>query len=287
MACDAATPTAEPRSMEPTPSARPASILRVAVPIAISTIVAVIAHLVVRERALADPERAIRNGELLLSVERAVRLDVERGVQAVVLTNDTVITLANAIYTFGYWPVLLSAAAILARKDRAGLAVMGSALAVSGLVGMAIFAVFPVAPPRMLPGFVDTMGARWGSTAIARPGGLANPYAAMPSFHVGWIVLAGLAVGRGRRRTVRWSLLVPGVVMALVVVITANHYLVDIAGGIGVALGSLRLVDAVRPAVQARIVAARVGSANTVRPVDRLPSERPNRSTGAARRSTI
>jgi hypothetical protein len=104
------------------------------------------------------------------------------------------------------------------------------------------FALYPTAPPRLLPGagFTDTMTAYrhwgwWGAsdsapTALA---GLANQFAAMPSLHMAWAVWCGVTVYRlARRRLVRASALAYPVLTALVVIGTANHYLFDVLAGV-------------------------------------------------------
>ena len=66
------------------------------------------------------------------------------------------------------------------------------------VVGLIGFSLLPVAPPRLLPGFIDTMARYshygWWSTAASAPRGFGhdtNQYAAMPSLHVGWAVWCG------------------------------------------------------------------------------------------------
>ena len=114
---------------------------------------------------------------------------------------------------------------------------------ISGSVGLAVFALFPVSPPRFLDGFTDTVASRCRAQgAVAHPSGFTNEYAAMPSFHVGWTVLAGVVVfGVLRHRILRWAALVPGAVMSMTVVVTANHYVLDALAGIVVSLLGLWL----------------------------------------------
>lgn len=94
---------------------------------------------------------------------------------------------------------------------------------------------FPVAPPRMLPGFVDTQVALhpWGlydSSPMAR---LSNPYAAMPSLHTGWAVWCALAViFLVRSWPIRALAACYRLATGTVVLATANHYLLDVAGGV-------------------------------------------------------
>jgi len=106
--------------------------------------------------------------------------------------------------------------------------------------------LFPLAPPRMLDGFVDTIH-RSGQASIAHPAGLTNLYAAMPSFHVGWIVLTGVAAAPLAPKSLRWMLLLPGALMFAAVVATGNHYIVDGMCGIALALTALRVAQVVDP----------------------------------------
>ena len=76
---------------------------------------------------------------------------------------------------------------------------------------------------------------------------LVNLYAAMPSLHVAWAAWCALAVVtacRSRWRRLAW--LYPAVT-TLVVLASANHFLLDAAGGLAVA--GLGLLAASRPAV--------------------------------------
>jgi hypothetical protein len=88
------------------------------------------------------------------------------------------------------------------------------ALFISGALGLVVLAAFPVAPPRFLAGFTDTVRlAR--QDHLAHPSAITNQHAAMPSFHVGWTVLAGAwLVPLVTRPVLRVVPLVPGVLIA-------------------------------------------------------------------------
>jgi hypothetical protein len=88
--------------------------------------------------------------------------------------------------------------------------------------------VFPLAPPRMLPGFVDT-GLQFGQSVYGaeRSGGVANQFAAMPSLHVGWAALIALSMILITRTKWRWLWLAHPIITFGVVVVTANHYWLD------------------------------------------------------------
>ena len=104
------------------------------------------------------------------------------------------------------------------------------------LIALAGFALYPVAPPRLLPGYdyIDTVIKfhTWGSLADPEIASHSNQYAAMPSLHIGWALWSGVAVFMCARRT--WvrllGLLYPWFTL-LVIVATANHYVIDAVGG--------------------------------------------------------
>jgi hypothetical protein len=200
------------------------------------------AYLLVRTLTEGATSVAEQNARDVLHVERAIGLDWEAGAQALILEQSSLVRFFNFVYTWMFWPVLAVALIVLYRRDRRDYARFRNALFISGAVGLVVFAMFPVAPPRFLDGFTDTINAFSGQSALAHPSGVTNEYAAMPSFHVGWTVLAGVALWRVLRRWVLRSLaIVPGLLMSLTVVVTANHYVLDAAAGVIVAFGGFGL----------------------------------------------
>jgi hypothetical protein len=77
----------------------------------------------------------------------------------------------------------------------------------------------------------------WGEAASAPRGmeGLSNQYAALPSLHVGWALWCALQVRANTSSRVlrRWAWTYPALI-ALVVMATANHYLLDAVAGAAV-----------------------------------------------------
>ncbi len=112
-------------------------------------------------------------------------------------------------------------------------------LAATTAVALIGFASFPVLPPRLLPahyGFVDTL-ARYKTIWSFDSGtmhSVSNQFAAMPSLHFAWALWVALALVPVLRH--RWARALAAaypLVTALVVIVTANHYLSDLAGGVG------------------------------------------------------
>ena len=116
-----------------------------------------------------------------------------------------------------------------------------------GLIG---FIAFPLLPPRFLPssfGFVDTLNVIGGigswDSALMKDAG--NLYAAMPSLHIAWALWCVFAlVPLVRRRWVKALLILHPFVTLFTIVVSANHYFLDAAGGVlvftlGVAIARL------------------------------------------------
>jgi membrane-associated phospholipid phosphatase len=194
-------------------------------------------YLGVRAVTRGDGPVAIGHAHDVLHAERSVGLDWEKAGQAFTLRHGRLRSLFDTVYASLYWPMLVGALALLWRSDRRRYVILRDAMAISGAVGLLVFALYPVAPPRMLDGYVDTISANARQHFIAHPSSFVNPYAALPSFHAGWVALAALMLAVSARSwSVRALALVPAPLMAVTVVVTANHYVVDVLAGIGLSL---------------------------------------------------
>ncbi|HKC29618.1 MAG TPA: phosphatase PAP2 family protein [Jatrophihabitans sp.] len=99
------------------------------------------------------------------------------------------------------------------------------------------FFLYPTAPPRLLPGFhyIDTVVRfhTWGSLADPSIAQHSNQYAAMPSLHIGWALWSGIAIFVcARRLWIRLLGLVHPVATVVVIVGTANHFILDAVAGV-------------------------------------------------------
>src|SRR5207249_11224156 len=104
------------------------------------------------------------------------------------------------------------------------------------LLALIGFWLYPVLPPRLLAHFGFFDAARYGGIGPigkAEAGPLANAYAAMPSLHIGWSTWCAFAVVPVvKRRWVKALLIAHPFATFFAVVVTANHYLLDRAGGL-------------------------------------------------------
>jgi hypothetical protein len=114
------------------------------------------------------------------------------------------------------------------------------AILFSGAVALVVYSIFPVAPPRLLPetGLIDTLQTYNNLSYQAQSTSFfVNPYAAMPSLHVGWAFLLSIGViwaFGGNKVVVALAILHP-IAQWISTVATGNHYIIDGFGGLAVA----------------------------------------------------
>jgi len=199
---------------------------------------AVFCYFQVRGLTAGDPAVAADHARRLMGAERAAGIDVEPAVQAPFAASAALTTLANWVYIWGHWPLIVLTMLWLGWQHRWAFYRLRDAMLVSGALGLIAFAAYPVAPPRLVvPGLVDTVTERSAAYRVLQPPNFVNQYAAMPSLHAGWDLLVGVSIvsagGTLMVRAVGWVL---PVLMAVAVVATANHYVLDVVAGVVLAL---------------------------------------------------
>ncbi|MBI4299744.1 MAG: phosphatase PAP2 family protein [Chloroflexi bacterium] len=180
----------------------------------------------------------------IMKLEKEVGIFIEKQVQDLFLRSDLLITLANGVYTFFYYPVLAVAAIWLYVKYPHRWVFVRNVFIISAVISFTVFILYPVAPPRYFSylGFVDTM-ANFGRISYDSTGlhKAYNPYAAVPSMHFAWTLLASGAIffiAKNRMLKTAGALVPP--FMLLSIVATGNHFLLDAVAGlllIALALG--------------------------------------------------
>jgi hypothetical protein len=201
----------------------------------------VLVYFGVRGWTHSNVDRATGNAHLLLRLERSVGLHIEPWMQEPVRDSRILTTIMNWIYIWGHWPVIVATLLWLVMQHPRSYRLTRNAMLISGAVGLVVFTCFPVAPPRLAdPGLVDTITKYSDSYRVLQPPAFVNQYAAMPSLHAGWDLLIGIAIAANARwlwlRLVGVLLPLP---MAVAVITTANHYVVDVVAGVALVLVSL------------------------------------------------
>jgi membrane-associated phospholipid phosphatase len=194
---------------------------------------------------------AFQNAGRVVHFEQSAGLFFERRLQAPLLPHAWLLQTFNAIYMWGHLPLVIVVAVWLFAFHRPQYRVIRNAVLISGGLALIVFYAFPVAPPRLVPGLhvVDTAAMISPVYDTVEPKVFFNPYAAMPSMHIGWDLLMGAGlVWAATFRPLRWFGALLPFAMLLAVVVTGNHYVVDgLAGavigasGLWLALGLERL----------------------------------------------
>ena len=185
---------------------------------------------------------AFQRAAKLVDIEQALGIFWEAELQSLILTWDVAVRAVNTVYVWGHLPFIILVAIWLFTFHRQRYSLFRNAFLISGAIGLVLFWLLPTAPPRFLQywGFVDT-AVETGSYYILQPPAFVNQYAAMPSLHFGWSLLAAAAIFANLRGRFRYLALVLPVISLAGVVLTANHYFLDAAAGAAVALAGLWL----------------------------------------------
>lgn len=194
------------------------------------------AYSLVRNLVPTTHTAALRLGGRLLDLERFLHLDPELSLNHLFVHVRWLGVGADYYYStlhFILTPALLAWLYVRHQDRYVFYRRLIFATTVLALVG---FYLLPLAPPRMLPGFVDTVLV-WHTHGLyasgASPvGSVSNQYAAMPSLHTGWALWCAIAVADVARR--RWVKILAFCYPAATIVVilgTANHYFLDAVGG--------------------------------------------------------
>ena len=202
--------------------------------------VALAANLLVRWLTLDDLDVAVAHAHSIVSLEQTLRLDWEHAAQEAIGSAPWLGTFASWFYVWGYLPVVAGALVVLFVRRPRDYAYLRNALLAGGIVGLPVYVLYPLAPPRLTDlGYTDTVDA----TAVqgaARPAGIANEIAAMPSFHIGYLVVVSVVVWRVSRSTwVRAWCVVHPLLMCWAVLATGNHWVLDLPAGVALAVVGL------------------------------------------------
>jgi hypothetical protein len=207
--------------------------------------------------ATVSAEHAFSHARAVIRIERALGLFFEERLQDGFLGWRWFIQFWNLFYGTFHFVVTIVALVLLFRRFPARYPRWRNTLAATTALALIGFAAYPLMPPRLLPasyGFVDTL-EEYPTFWSFDSGGLkklSNQYAAMPSLHFAWSTWSALVLYPMLRRP--WSraliLLYPAAT-TFAIVVTANHYWLDAAGGaLVLGVGSLigfRLAAATAP----------------------------------------
>ncbi len=193
-------------------------------------------------RLLADDARgpAFERAAWLLRVERAVALDVEAGFNHLVAGSQWLSLAMSFWYASAHFVVTAGVLVAVYLRHPGRYARLRSTLVLATAGALVMYLTLPTAPPRLMGApYLDVLARTsthgwWGAQSAVPQGwaGQTNELAALPSMHAGWslwVAIVVLAVPCARR----WKVAGVGyaAVTALVIVGTANHWILDVVAG--------------------------------------------------------
>lgn len=201
----------------------------------------------VRNHSNASEAKAFRNAQRLIDWEKSLRIYHEqplhewgRGIRPLIIFLN---------YSYGSWHfiVTIGTAIYLYRVWTNDYPRWRNNLGISTGIALIGFYTFPLMPPRLLDGyvqtylptlhpygFIDTLAKdptfwSFNSGAVAK---VSNQFAAMPSVHAAWALWCACALVPRVKHT--WAKVLAAIYPAFtvaIIVLTANHYFLDAVGG--------------------------------------------------------
>ena len=178
---------------------------------------------------------AIAHARDVLNLEQTLHLDPERTLDRWLAAHHTLGLVISDYYDNAHFVVTLGLLGWLWWRRADVYRPLRNSLVLVNALAFVVFWRYPVAPPRMLPGFTDVVASThaigsWHTGSLASH---ANELAAMPSLHIAWAVWCAIAVWAiSTRLWVRAIALLYPCLTALAVLATGNHFLLDIVGGL-------------------------------------------------------
>jgi membrane-associated phospholipid phosphatase len=182
-------------------------------------------------------EEGRRNAGRVLALERRLGIDIEARAQILFTERRLGMPFWNALYLASQIVVMPLTILLVYHRGRHAYPFVRTSFALAWAATLVWYSLQPVAPPRLMEsGYEDTVSR---GTLLDLNGRFArafyNPVAAMPSLHVGVAPLVGWALWRLSPwpATRALGLAYPGLV-SVAVVVTGNHFVLDVAGGAAV-----------------------------------------------------
>ncbi len=206
--------------------------------------IAYVLYQLVRGIIEGQVEIAYSNADSLIRFERSLGIFWEVQLQGLIISHEVLVDFFNWVYIWGHLPVIGILAIWIYVFKRNIFARYRNAFLISGAIGLVFFVTLPMAPPRFLAevGFVDTITLYDEAYHALQHPAFVNQYAAMPSLHLGWNLLVGIALFE---TTKHWAVKVFALLLPLSmlagIIFTGNHYFLDAVAGVAVALVALWL----------------------------------------------
>jgi membrane-associated phospholipid phosphatase len=182
-----------------------------------------------------DVAKASWNATKIIHLESSLHVFIEPSIQAWALNEHWLMDIADWTYLNAHYIVTLGALVFIYLRRNDSFYFVRNMVMIAMLFALVGYAVYPTAPPRLMPewGFTDAIQQFTGVTAEHGPSSaLLNLYAAIPSMHVCFSLMIGWPMSRFvKSRIARIAWLVYPMFITFVVIATGNHYLTDVVLG--------------------------------------------------------
>lgn len=209
-------------------------------------------------RGAADETQAVtvafENGRNVIDLERTLGIFIEPTVQAFTESQNWLMGAASWLYINAQTSITIGALTWIYIFHNRSFYYVRNMFIVAFGIALIGYTIFPTAPPRFFPewGFIDSVsnfvGIESDDTAV---NALFNPYAAIPSMHVGFAIMIAIPLSmlvKNRALKIFWSCY--PLLVVFVIVATANHFLIDAFLGLATAATgayAARILARVRP----------------------------------------
>jgi membrane-associated phospholipid phosphatase len=190
---------------------------------------------------LYNAGRGLTNGDMDLAITNAQWVidfqggsGVERGVQDAL--GGIWLFLLSHIYLAAQIVILPGVLVAMYRWAPRIYPRLRSTVIATWMLSLPIYALFPVAPPRLAGlGMTDSVSEQSAVALAGHSTWFYNPIAAVPSLHCGFAMAIGIAIAAAvKTRALKVAALAWGPLVALSTVATANHYVFDVAAGLAI-----------------------------------------------------
>lgn len=224
---------------------------------------------------------ALRHARYIVDIEFSLGMFVEPTIQRWVLASDILWRTMNFVYFWFDFPLIIAVGLFMFFRSRDNYTILRDSLLISGGIALIIYYTYPVAPPRFLTewGFVDTLEVFSNLSYQAQSmQAFVNPFAAVPSLHVGWSALLVFAVFRATRNPLaRVAVVIVMVLQSIAVVGTGNHFVLDGVVGLVVCAAGLALAFLLQragyPAMRRQLAVWAGGQAAPTESSRKLPAD--------------
>jgi hypothetical protein len=199
-----------------------------------------IVYSAVRNADKARTHEAFQHARQIMDWQRTLGINHEQTLNEWALHFTPLVVAANYFYGSLHFVVTIGVGIFLFRKWPDDYPRWRNTLGIATAIALIGFRFWPLMPPRLLPdsyGFVDTL-AKYPTLWTFNSGAMkniSNQFAAMPSVHCCWALWCACAlVPRLKHTWAKWLAAFYPVMTVTVIVITANHYLLDAIGGFAI-----------------------------------------------------